>query len=67
MKNWNLKQLKISLLQDLNKCNTQLERDCCKAIGGKEIINKAKDITKTRKLTPGEASIASQFGYKAHN
>ena len=67
MKNWNLKQLNIALLQDLNECNTQFERDCCKAIGGKEIISKAKEFAKTRKLTPGEVSIAAQFGYKVHN
>lgn len=62
---WSIKQLQEKLLNDLAVCQTQLERDCCKAIGGKEIREKAYEWVKQRKLTPLEVAIAEQYGYRA--
>ncbi len=64
MKAWNIKQLKEAMNKSLAQCNTQLERDCCKAICGIEIREAAKEFSKTRKLTPGELAIAQEFGYR---
>lgn len=64
MEAWNIKQLKESLDNNLLLCNCQLERDCCKAIAGMEIREKAKEWSKTRKLTPAEFAIAKEFGYR---
>ena len=61
---WSIKQLQQSLLNDLAQCHTQLERDCCKAIGGKHIRETAYEWTKQRKLTPMEIAIAEQYGYR---
>lgn len=61
---WNISHLQQALDRDLLQCNNQLERDCCKAIAGREIREKAKEWSKTRKLTPGEISIAMNYGYK---
>lgn len=55
--------LKASLDQDLRQCHTQLEIDCCKAVGGLEIRETAQAIAATRALTPGELAIAREFGY----
>lgn len=52
MEAWNVKQLKEALASALMACNTQLERDCCKSIGGREIREKAIEWSETRKLTP---------------
>ena len=65
MQAWTIKQLQEQLLKDLTMCSTQLERDCCKAIGGKEIREKAYEWAKQRKLTPLEIAIAEQYGYRA--
>ena len=61
---WSIKQLQQSLLNDLAQCHTQLERDCCKAIGGKNIRETAYEWAKQRKLTPLEVAIAEQYGYR---
>lgn len=65
MKAWNIKQLKEKMIEDLNACHSDLERSMVKAIGGKEIREKAIEFSMVRKLTPGEVAIASEFGYKA--
>ena len=65
MQAWSIKQLQEALLKSLAMCHTQLERDCCKAIGGKEIREKAYEWAKQRKLTPLEVAIAEQYGYRA--
>lgn len=66
MEAWNIGQLKMALINSLTQCHTQLERDMCKAIAGKEIREKAILWSKTRKLTPGEIAIASEYGYRQH-
>ena len=63
MNTWNIKQLKEALLRDLASCQTDLERSMVKAIGGKEIRETAILWAKSRKLTPAEVAIASEFGY----
>lgn len=62
---WSIKQLQEKLLNDLAQCHTKLERDCCKAIGGKHIREQAAEWAKHRKLTPLEVAIAEQYGYRA--
>lgn len=64
MKAWNLKQLADALTADLAQCHTNLERSMVKAIGGKEIRERAEEIAATRKLTPGEYAIAARYGYR---
>lgn len=64
MEAWNIKQLKEALNNSLLLCNTEFERGMVKAIAGKEIREKAIEWSKTRKLTPGEIAIASEFGYR---
>jgi hypothetical protein len=64
MNPWNIKQLKEAMLKDLQSCNTDFERSMVKAIGGREIREKAIEFAKVRKLTPGEVAIASEFGYR---
>lgn len=54
---WNIKQLYNSMIEDLNLCQTDLERQLCKTICKKEIREKAKEFKKTRKLTPVEMAI----------
>ena len=61
---WTIKHLYEALERDLAQCTTQLERDCCKALGGKEIREKAQQWAKERKLTPMEVAIAQRFGFK---
>jgi hypothetical protein len=63
MKPWNIKQLKEAMLNDLKECNNDFERSMVTAICGIEIREKAYEFAKTRKLTPGEIAIASEFGY----
>lgn len=64
MKEWTIKQLKEKLFLDLARCNTQLERDCCRAIAGAEIREKAIEWSRARALTPAEIAIAQEFGYR---
>jgi len=64
MQPWTIKQLKDKMMEDLNACHSDLERSMVKAIGGKEIREKAIEFSKVRKLTPCELAIASEFGYK---
>ena len=64
---WTIKQLQEKLLNDLTLCHTQLERDCCKAIGGKHIREMAQAWAQCRKLSPGEVAIAEQYGYRNNN
>jgi hypothetical protein len=65
MKAWTIKQLHDQLAVDLTCCHTTHERIMVKAIGGKEIREKAIQWAKERKLTPGEVAIASLYGYHA--
>jgi hypothetical protein len=65
MKAWTIKQLKDKMIENLNACHSDFERSMVKAIGGKEIREKAIEFSKARKLTPCEIAIASEFGYKA--
>lgn len=64
MQAWNIKQLYVALQNDLQQCNNAFERSMVKAIGGKEIREKAEQWSKDRKLTPVEVAIAKEFGYK---
>jgi len=64
MQNWTIKQLKEQLTKDLAMCQTTHERIMVKAIGGKEIREKAIQWAKERKLTPFEVAIASEYGYQ---
>lgn len=64
MKAWNIKQLQEALSNDLMACHSDFERSMVKAIGGKEIRELAVEWSKTRKLTPAEIAIASQYGYR---
>jgi hypothetical protein len=63
MKSWTIKQLHEQLAVDLTHCHTTHEQIMVKAIGGKEIREKAIQWAKERKLTPAEVAIASQYGY----
>lgn len=63
MKAWNIKQLNEAMQKDLERCNTDFERSMVKAICGKEIREKAIELSRTRKLTPVEIAIAEQYGY----
>lgn len=62
---WNIKQLHEALMRDLAACNTESERINCRAIGGREIVEKAYAFDQMRKLTPAEIAIAEQYGYRA--
>ena len=64
MEAWNIKQLENALQNDLTMCGTEHERMMVKAIGGKEIREKAIEWAKVRKLTPAELAIAQKYGYK---
>lgn len=57
-------ELEIHLKESLEMCHTQLERDCCRAIGGRGIRERAQEIRKTRSLTNYELNIAQKFGYR---
>lgn len=54
---WNIKQLYNAMLEDLNLCQTDLERSMVKIICTKEIREKANEFKKSRKLTPVEIAI----------
>lgn len=60
---WTIKQLQDKLYEDLSSCNTTHEVIMVKAIGGKEIKEKASAWAKVRKLTPCEIAIAEKYGY----
>lgn len=64
MQSWNIKQLHEAMQSDIQQCNNAFERSMVKAIGGKEIREKAEQWSKERKLTPMEVAIAAEFGYK---
>jgi hypothetical protein len=61
---WTVTQLQKLLNNDLQFCHTSHERMMVKALGGKEIREAATAFAQTRKLTPGEIAIASQYGYR---
>ena len=63
MQSWNIKQLHEAMQSDIQQCNNAFERSMVKAIGGKEIREKAEQWSKERKLTPMEVAIAAEFGY----
>ena len=54
---WTIKQLYDSMWEDLNLCQTDLERSMLKTICTKEIREKANEFKKTRKLTSVEIAI----------
>ena len=54
---WNIKQLYNAMMEDLNSCQTDLERSRVQTICKKEIREKAKEFKKTRNLTPVEIAI----------
>ena len=64
MQAWNIKQLYEAMQSDIQQCNNAFERSMVKAIGGREIREKAEQWSKERKLTPIEVAIAKEFGYK---
>ena len=57
LKPWTIKQLYSAMLTDLEECQTNLERELTLTICKKEIRDKAKEFSKTRKLTPVETAI----------
>ena len=61
---WSIRHLEEKLQEDLMACNTKLERDCCKAIGGKHIRETAIEWARMQKLSPCEVAIAKKYGYK---
>ena len=63
---WNIKQLQAAMAEDLLQCNNDFERSMAKAIGGREIREKAEQWSKERKLTPIEVTIARAYGYKGN-
>ena len=63
---WNIKQLKDAMVEDLQQCNNAFERSMVKAIGGREIREKAEQWARERKLTPIEIAIAREYGYKGN-
>jgi len=65
MKPWNIHSLQSALEADLLACQTPFERAMCKTIGGKEIREFAENMSRYRKLTPGETAIAEKYGYRA--
>jgi hypothetical protein len=65
MQNWTIKQLNEQMQKDLDMCQTNHERIMVKAINGRHIREMAIEWAKTRKLTPMEVAIASEYGYKA--
>ena len=54
---WTLTGLNQEMKKDLLKCNTDFEKAMCKTVCKKEIKEKAFEIQKHRKLTPGEISV----------
>ena len=62
---WTIKQLQKLINNDLQSCHTSHERMMIRALSGKEIREAAIAFAQTRKLTPGEIAIASQYGYRA--
>lgn len=64
MQAWTIKQLYEAMQRDLTQCNNAFERSMVKAIGGKEIRERAEQWSKERKLTPMEVAIAKEFGYR---
>jgi hypothetical protein len=62
---WTITQLQNQIGISLQSCHTAHERLMLKAICGKEIREAAIAFAQTRKLTPGEIAIASQYGYRA--
>lgn len=62
MKQWTLVALNQELVKDLAACNSQLERDCCKALCIKEMRELSQSIKATRKPTPGEVAVIEQYG-----
>ena len=63
---WTIKQLQDAMIENLQQCNNAFERSMVKAIGGKEIREKAEQWSKERKLTPMEVAIAREYGYKGN-
>ncbi len=63
MKDWTIKQLYDAMNRNLRDCHTESEYINCRAVCGREIRELAETISKSRTLTPGEAAIASQFGF----
>jgi hypothetical protein len=59
-----IQHLENALQNNLTQCQTQLERDCCKSIGGKEIREKAQELKTQGKLSASAALIASKYGFK---
>ena len=59
---WNIKQLQVAIVDDLQQCNNAFERSMVKAIGGREIREKAEQWAKERKLTQIEVAIAREYG-----
>jgi hypothetical protein len=57
LKPWNLKQLYEAHLRDLEDCCAEHEKMMCKTLNFKEMREKALEIKRVRKLTPGEQSI----------
>lgn len=63
---WSIKQLQDAMVEDLQQCNNAFERSMVKAIGGREIREKAEQWARERKLTPAEVAIAREYGYRGN-
>ena len=63
---WNIKQLQVAMVDDLQQYNNDFERSMVKAIGGREIREKAEQWARERKLTPAEVAIAREYGYRGN-
>lgn len=61
---WSISHLHEAAQRDLACCQTQSERGMCYAVNAREIVRKAKEWARARKLTPGEIAIAETYGYR---
>lgn len=61
LKAWTITQLKTAMDRDLKNCTTDLEKSMCKVICSKEIMTKAIELKRQRKLTPCEIAIVESL------
>ncbi len=64
-KEWNIQAMELALQANMQKCHTDFERSMCKAIGGKEIRERAEEMRSSgKKLSPTAIAIAQKYGFK---
>ena len=59
---WTITAMHQAMLNDLQQCRTEFERQNCKAVNVADIIKAAKGIKNRRKLSPGEVSVLEHLG-----